>query len=684
MPPLGQAVMASSLPVVISSNQSAVAVSVASLPLPAGAATEATLAAASAKLPASLGQKLMAASLAVVLASDQSALPVTGTFWQATQPVSIAGTVAVSGPLTDAQLRASAVPVSVASLPLPTGAATEATLAAASAKLPATLGQKAMAASMAVVLASDQSAIPVSQSGTWNIGTVSTVTNLAQMGGQPIAMGTGVRSVGTQRVTVATDDLVPISAASLPLPTGAATEATLSAMSGKLPASIGQKAMAASLAVVLASDQSAVPVTLAAGATAIGKAEDVASANADVGVPFMFTQRVVPSNLADTNGDYEIAQGYQGALWIRRPNSIGAATQITALDAVVGAPAGAGATLNGLSTAGSLVSQVCLGGESTAMVFISGGNFTGTLYWEGSNGSSNGTDGSWISLMGRRLGINETTLTNGHTAAGSSTNSMYVVPLGGYTYFRVRLVGSVLTTGPTILISLSSGNSTVVLGGSLPVGDNLIGRAKLSDGTNVAAVKAASTAAAATDPALVVALSPNNVPVSAALADASANPTTSRISSPTELFNGTTWDRARNNHYATTGDTGAKTATFNGATQTNYNARGALIVVQLGTVSGTTPTLNVQLAVSYDDGTTWITVGAASGNATASNNTIAVLVYPTNLSQAAGGTPANLTTGATQTLALNMALPRKWRLVYTIGGTTPSFAITAVHVNHLL
>lgn len=38
--------------------------------------------------------------------------PVTGTFWQATQPVSIASSVAVTGPLTDTQLRATAVPVS--------------------------------------------------------------------------------------------------------------------------------------------------------------------------------------------------------------------------------------------------------------------------------------------------------------------------------------------------------------------------------------------------------------------------------------------------------------------------------------------------------------------------------------------------------------------------------------------
>ncbi len=50
--------------------------------------------------------------------------PVSGTFWQATQPVSGTvtanagtGTMAVSGPVTDAQLRASAVPVSLATAP---------------------------------------------------------------------------------------------------------------------------------------------------------------------------------------------------------------------------------------------------------------------------------------------------------------------------------------------------------------------------------------------------------------------------------------------------------------------------------------------------------------------------------------------------------------------------------------
>jgi hypothetical protein len=46
-----------------------------------------------------------------------TALPVSGTFWQATQPVSMAASVAVTGPLTDTQLRATALPVSIGSMP---------------------------------------------------------------------------------------------------------------------------------------------------------------------------------------------------------------------------------------------------------------------------------------------------------------------------------------------------------------------------------------------------------------------------------------------------------------------------------------------------------------------------------------------------------------------------------------
>lgn len=83
------------------------------------------------------GSTTSANSSPVVIATDQSVIPVSGTFFQATQPVSIASTVTVTGALTDTQLRATAVPVSSASLPLPTGASTETTLASLNGKVTA-------------------------------------------------------------------------------------------------------------------------------------------------------------------------------------------------------------------------------------------------------------------------------------------------------------------------------------------------------------------------------------------------------------------------------------------------------------------------------------------------------------------------------------------------------------------
>jgi len=77
-------------------------ISAASLPLPAGASTEATLALIKAKTD----------NIDVLLSSR-------------TKP---ADTQPVSGPATDAQLRATPLPVSSASLPLPTGATQEVTL----------------------------------------------------------------------------------------------------------------------------------------------------------------------------------------------------------------------------------------------------------------------------------------------------------------------------------------------------------------------------------------------------------------------------------------------------------------------------------------------------------------------------------------------------------------------------
>lgn len=134
-------------------------------------ATEVTLSALSAKLPTSLGAKTVAASLSIAPATNAS-FAVTGTFWQATQPVSLASAPLPTGAATAANQATGntslaaieaavegTLAVSVASLPLPTGAATEATLDAVSDKLPASLGPKAASASLSVAPASDGFAV---------------------------------------------------------------------------------------------------------------------------------------------------------------------------------------------------------------------------------------------------------------------------------------------------------------------------------------------------------------------------------------------------------------------------------------------------------------------------------------------------------------------------------------------
>lgn len=170
---------------------------------------------------------------------------------------------------------------------------------------------------------------------------------------------------------------------------------------------------------------------------------------------------------------------------------------------------------------------------------------------------------------------------------------------------------------------------------------------------------------------------------SAAGADGTANPTGVALFNYPRNFNSSTWDRVYGNYNTTTGDVGAKTTTFNGATQTNFNARGATITVLCGTVTGTSPTLSARLQWSPDAGTTWYNISSTSSNVTATGDAIVFQVYPTNFS-VAGATPTDLTTGATQTVQLNTVLPRTWRVAYTIGGTTPSFTLTGVYVNYQL
>jgi hypothetical protein len=104
----------------------------------------------------------------------------------------------------------------------------------------AVVGNGAAATAQRVSIANDSTGILAGVTTVTTVTTVSTVTNLSQMGGAAIAMGTGTRSSGTQRVTIATDDLVPVG----PATSGGCSLHTFksdaSAKAGVMKASAGQ------------------------------------------------------------------------------------------------------------------------------------------------------------------------------------------------------------------------------------------------------------------------------------------------------------------------------------------------------------------------------------------------------------------------------------------------------------
>lgn len=190
-------------------------------------------------------------------------------------PALVGGAVPVTGPLTDAQLRASAVPVSLASSPLPTGAATEATL----------LDVRTSVQILDNVVAVDGGAAPAQfQAVGGHTGTTAHAWHVDAAGLGRVDVRASVLPTGA--ATEAKQDAEAVLIGSL-TETPPATDTASSGLNGRLqriaqrissliallPVSIGQKTMAGSLAVVVASDQSSIPV--AQSALAVTYQEDL-------------------------------------------------------------------------------------------------------------------------------------------------------------------------------------------------------------------------------------------------------------------------------------------------------------------------------------------------------------------------------------------------------------------------
>ena len=178
-------------------------------------------------------------------------------------------------------------PISAVSLPLPTDAATETTLTTLLSESTFTtrintLGQNTMTNSTPVVLASDQSAIPVTQSGTWTVqpgntaNTTPWLTTISQGGNAATVSVAGALKIDGSAVTQPVSGTITANqggtwninniSGTISLPTGAATETTLSTrladstFTGRIN-TLGQKTSANSTPVVLASDQSTLTVS---------------------------------------------------------------------------------------------------------------------------------------------------------------------------------------------------------------------------------------------------------------------------------------------------------------------------------------------------------------------------------------------------------------------------------------
>lgn len=135
------------------------------------------------------------------------------------------------------------------------------------------------------------------------------------------------------------------------------------------------------------------------------------------------------------------------------------------------------------------------------------------------------------------------------------------------------------------------------------------------NGANVLAITAAGQAPVITP----------QITTAAALTDSVANPTTGLLGAPALLFNGTTWERRRGNMAITLDALTSKTATFNGATLVNVNARSAIFEIRATVWSGT-GTFTAKLQQSIDGGTTWIDVpGAVTPAISAVGSTLLII-----------------------------------------------------------
>jgi len=137
-----------------------------------------------------------------------------------------------------------------------------------------------------------------------------------------------------------------------------------------------------------------------------------------------------------------------------------------------------------------------------------------------------------------------------------------------------------------------------------------------------------------------------------------------KVAALNRAFSGSQWNRWRNNTEATVLPSATRTASGNSADQTNYNAKGVILYIDVTAVSGTSPTLDVYITVK--DPITGKYKGAAKSVTISSADEYFLICYP----------GATRKYDATLDEVWDIPVPRTWRVHYAIGGTNPSFTFS--------
>lgn len=385
-----------------------------------------------------------------------------------------------------------------------------------------------------VVLPTDQSAIPVTTATPWS-------SNVAQFGGTNVSTGTGASGAGIPRVTVSSDSSITNISGTVSLPTGASTETTL-----------------AKLTQTQASTTSGQSGPLVQGAVTTAPPTYTTAQTNPLSLTTAGGLRTDTSSVAGTTtatGNGVVGAGVQrvaiasdnSSVTVNHLDTAPANGSITAFDAGTSTFAGAngqafyaGTPTANSSTSFSLSSIGCAdvqatvigaGGTMVVETSMDGGTFwvRPAIFQPGTTNNVNSFNLPFI------LHLNTAGVTNLRVRAltswsGTATISVKesinpcsvtiadpLTVMQGTTPWADNISqfgGSAVATGtgtsgagiPRVTVA---SDSSLTSNQGTPAATANAWPVKTTDGTNVAAVKAASTAALATDPAAVVTLSPN-------------------------------------------------------------------------------------------------------------------------------------------------------------------------------